>query len=283
MSNLIKPNYYVSLEDSKIIDHLQLLARKLQATSRTVLSEEETAARQDELNRVYGTRDQILKDAEEMAEATMQQAAADAQRLREETQADIRSWWEERRQSDEQEQEEAKSRGFEAGYQAGLEQARQSVREEYADSIQEAQTVLAQAYERKRQIIREAEPFLIELSTSIAEKIIQKQLSLSPDWILDLTRSQLARKRDKGIVTLCVAPKHFTFFKEAREEFEMVMDSQAELQIVPDATVSDEGCVIRTDFGSMDARIDTQLQQIKETLRQIALRSEAGTDHDELS
>jgi flagellar assembly protein FliH len=53
----------------------------------------------------------------------------------------------------------------------------------------------------------------------------------------------------------------------------MAIDSQAELQILPDSTVKDNGCVIRSAFGSIDARIDTQLQEIKRELIQLAHQS----------
>lgn len=57
----------------------------------------------------------------------------------------------------------------------------------------------------------------------------------------------------------------------AREELSLAVDSQAELQILPDSTVKDQGCVIRSSFGSIDARIDTQLAEIKKELVRIAL------------
>jgi flagellar assembly protein FliH len=53
------------------------------------------------------------------------------------------------------------------------------------------------------------------------------------------------------------------------------LDGQAELSIIPDYSVQDEGCVIRTPLGSVDAKIDTQLKEIKQVLLEIARGSEA--------
>jgi flagellar assembly protein FliH len=64
------------------------------------------------------------------------------------------------------------------------------------------------------------------------------------------------------------------YIQDARDELVLHVDSQAELQIIPDSSVTDMGCVVRSSFGSIDARIDTQLQEIKHALRQIALRNE---------
>jgi len=62
----------------------------------------------------------------------------------------------------------------------------------------------------------------------------------------------------------------------------MAIDSQAELQILPDSTVKDSGCVIRSAYGSIDARIDTQLSEIKRELISLSHRSneERGLQHE---
>ena len=51
-------------------------------------------------------------------------------------------------------------------------------------------------------------------------------------------------------------------------------------KLLPDATVSDHGCVIRSPFLSVDARIDTQLKEIKDALQLIAKRNESALDHE---
>ena len=56
----------------------------------------------------------------------------------------------------------------------------------------------------------------------------------------------------------------------------LAADSEAELQIVPDVTVDEGGCVVRTSFGSIDARIDTQLSELKAVLMEVATRAEEG-------
>jgi flagellar assembly protein FliH len=275
LSNLIKFDGYVALDDTKVVDSLQNLLRKARRESKPrVHSDEEAAARQQELDRMYEMKDKIMQDAEEFAEATVRRATEEADLLKSQACEEIESWWQERRENDEQTVSEARDQGHTLGYQEGILKADEVVRAEYRQMIEEARSVLEHSYRIKRQIIQEAEPFLIELSTAIAEKIIQHQLTVSPEWVAELARGVLARKREKGIVTLCVTPGHFSFFQEMREELLMSLDSQAELEIVPDATVTDYGCVIRSEYGSVDARIDTQLNEIKSVLLQLAAGNE---------
>ncbi|MNZ92836.1 flagellar assembly protein H [compost metagenome] len=196
--------------------------------------------------------------------------------------AQIEAWWNERRQQDEDLIEAVKSEGYNQGFEEGKTEAQNTLRAEIEAMMSEASAVLQQAYTEKERIVQEAEPFLVDLSCAIAEKVIDKQLDLEPEYTIELVKKSLSRKREQGILTLCVAPSQFAFVQAVREELSLVIDSQAELQILPDPTVQDKGCVIRSSYGSVDARIDTQLVEIKKELLRITQQTEdRGLSNDD--
>jgi flagellar assembly protein FliH len=273
LSKLIKSDYYIPLTELKQIETPIFQPVKIVDNS---VSDEEN----EEHHEIEMIKSQILNDAEEIAQQQINQAMADAQAIKDQALLDIEQWWQERRVEDEQYITEAQNNGYETGYQKGYGEAEEIIKSSYTEMIHESQTVLNQAYGLKQDIIQEAEPFLIELSCSIAEKIIQRQLNLEPTWVVEYTQGILARRREKGLISICVAPKQFAFMQDAKDEFMLHIDSQAELQILPDATVSDHGCVIRSPFLSVDARIDTQLKEIKDALQLIAKRNESALDHE---
>ncbi|MFC6227029.1 FliH/SctL family protein [Paenibacillus allorhizosphaerae] len=271
MSNVIKYFQYVTVEDSKIVEP--------PVSSSAVLFQEqseegEPSPGQQELDEIMQMREQILQDAQSFAEEQVRAALDEAAASKQQVQAEIEQWWHDRRLQDEQAALQAKEQGFREGYVEAQVQAERELREQYEGMLQEASQILEQAYILKQQIIQESEPFLIELSCSIAEKIVHRQLTLESEWVIDLIQNVLARRREKGIIALCVSPAHFSYIQDAREELLLHIDSQAELQIIPDASVHDHGCVVRSSYGSIDARIDTQLKEIKNALQQLALRSE---------
>jgi flagellar assembly protein FliH len=234
----------------------------------------------EEQSELEMTKARIIQDAEEIAQQQIDQAMKETDAINEKAQLEIEEWWQTRRNDDENYLTAARNTGYESGYQQGIVEAEEFIKASYAEMIQEARSVLDQAYRLKEQIIQEAEPFLIELSTAIAEKIIQRQLNIAPEWVIEYTQNILARRREKGLISICVAPKQFSFMQDAKDEFMLHIDSQAELQILPDATVSDHGCVIRSPFLSVDATIDTQLKEIKSALELIAKRNESALDHE---
>ncbi|MGG4395388.1 FliH/SctL family protein [Paenibacillus thiaminolyticus] len=281
MSNVIKSTQYVPLEQMRLIEavrrHQQQRTEEEAAAAPEPLTRETLLSQDEQLAEL---RQSILDDAQSFAEEHLRQATDEAERMKEEAQSQIEAWWEERRQQDEQLIESTRNESYETGYREGIERAEQEIKEAYERKIAEAEAVLRQAYQAKEQLIQEAEPFVVSLSCTVAEKIIQKQLSIEQEIVLELARKTLSRKRESGTITLCVSPEQFAYVHAAREELSLAVDSQAELQIIPDSSVNDGGCVVRSALGSIDARIDTQLTEIKKALMQVAMQHEEQSGHD---
>ncbi|MNB64175.1 flagellar assembly protein H [compost metagenome] len=281
MSKLIKHSQYVPVD---VLKRLEI------ARQHAGIQEEENLQSENHASAAFvdpayeateQSRRQILHDAKEFAEGQVRDASMEAERIIEAARAEAEEWWQSRRDQDENLVEAVKAEAFSKGYEEGLLDAEKEMREKLAIVMEEAQAVLTEAYKARDLIIQEAEPFLVELSCEIAEKIVEKQLTIEPAFTVELIKRNLARKREQGIISLCVAPSQFAFVNAAREELTLAIDSQAELQILPDSTVKDHGCVIRSSFGSVDARIDTQLQEIKKELIRVALDNEDHRNGEE--
>ncbi|RJE86750.1 flagellar assembly protein FliH [Paenibacillus sp. 1011MAR3C5] len=274
MSNLIKSSSVIPLDQLKELKW----ANPYQVPERMDLDMEPLAEPGPDEETV-ALRDQILADAEIFAENRLRDTAQECEKMLADAQAQIDVWWLEKREADELASAEARTSGYEQGFAEGKATSEAQLRESWESKIIEAADVLKHAYASREQIIQEAEPFLVQLSCAIAEKIIGQQLSLTPDVTIEMIRRSLSRRREQGVITLCVAPSQLTFVQAAREELHASIDSQAELQILPDSSVKDNGCVIRSAYGSIDARIDTQLSEIKRELISLAHQNDAERGH----
>lgn len=274
MSNLIKSSSVISVEQLKHLHWLNPYALE-------VPEEEQIHSEPKPDEELISLRDQILSDAQAFAEDRLREASQQSEQILQETEQQIEAWWLLKRSEDEAASEASRQQGYTLGYSEGAEQAEAELREQWEHKLAEASAILKGSYQMREQIIQEAEPFLVELSCAIAEKIIGQQLTAAPEMAIELIRKSLSRRRELGVITLCVAPGQLAFVQAAREELHYSIDSQAELQILPDSTVKDNGCVIRSAYGSIDARIDTQLAEIKKELIQLAHQSneERGQTH----
>lgn len=274
LSNVIKSSHYIPLDSKKIIEAATI--RRAQPAMPGAIDDAAAASHQaTELEQAVRDKiveqklDQWKEQARQEAEEILQQAREQASEMLENMEREISELRAAREAQLEEEltraMQEAQEQAYREGYAKGEEEAETVWREK----IEQAAAILQDAHALKQEIISEAEPFLLELSTQIAETIIGRQLTLEPEWVIEQVRSVLSRERLRGKITLCVSPEQFPYIREARDELLMVLDSQAELQILPDVSVKDNGCVVRTDLGSLDARIDSQLTEIKQALLQV--------------
>lgn len=216
----------------------------------------------------------ILRDAEEMAKRILAEAAELAEFQKNQSEAEFQSWMDEQRRLAADQIEQDRQLAIQQGHQLGLTEGKQQALNEEQQTIQTAKQILEHAFLEKKTIIAEAEPFLVGLSTQIAKKIIGEELAMAQEKKLELVGRYLRRSRVHGEIALYVNQADYYLFAEQRQQLSALLDGQAELQIFPDHTVKDEGCVIRTPLGSIDARIDTQLIEIKQALIEIARGSE---------
>ncbi|RUS46375.1 flagellar assembly protein FliH [Cohnella sp. AR92] len=276
MSNLIKSSHVISIEDLKRIEQLRLATKP-----RNISDSADDSEGISEVDvETQSMKDRILQDAQQVAEDMVTQAREEAEHIRSQAEQDADEWWQGRRQEDEQIAENARQQGYEEGFIQGSEQAERQMRERWEHTLQEAEAIVKQAYLAKESIIADAELFLVELSSRIAEKVIASKIEETPELTIQLISRALARRKEQGVITLCVAPSQFAFLQAAKDELALGIDSQAELQIIPDQTVGEGGCIIRTSFGSIDARIDTQLSAIRQELLRIAAHPAEERDSD---
>lgn len=112
---------------------------------------------------------------------------------------------------------------------------------------------------------------LVRLSVKVAEKIIGDELHTHPETIVSIVRECLSGIRNAQNLTLRVSSSD-------REEVLQQMDllyrevGLRNIQVVGDPSVSPGGCIVESERGIVDARLETQLRRLEEILMRIASR-----------
>jgi flagellar assembly protein FliH len=170
------------------------------------------------------------------------------------------------------EAEEAKRLGYEEGYL----QSQHAVEQEYAARLEAVEQLYLTAVEERKRYLADAEPMIVDLACAIARKIMQRETHIQPDWILNVVRAALEEVNDAGKIEVRVHPEDFDLIQANREGLRKEVPGQTELLVIPDRGVEAGGCVLHTSFGNIDARIDTQLEEVKKALQEVVV----SLDHD---
>jgi type III secretion protein L len=112
---------------------------------------------------------------------------------------------------------------------------------------------------------------LVRLSVKVAEKIIGDELRTHPETIVSIVRECLSGIRNGQNLTIRVSSVD-------REEVLRQVDllyrevGLRNIQVIGDPSVSPGGCIVESERGIVDARLETQLKRLEEILMRIASR-----------
>jgi flagellar assembly protein FliH len=154
-------------------------------------------------------------------------------------------------------QREAFRQGHEEGERAGEERAAAQYREAIAGLGRSA----LQAATLKSRLRQEAERELVELAFGIARRILRREVSVDPAAVVGLVRGCLDQYSRAEISRLQVHPQDFAAITEFFRQ-----NPTPQIELVADPKVSRGGAILQTARGVLDARFETQLEEIEKGL-----------------
>ena len=138
-------------------------------------------------------------------------------------------------------------------------------REGVERALAEFEDHLVDIREIRSNVLRDAERDLLKLSVRIAEKILGTELTTNKAAIGDIVSTALRNARQRETVTILVNPSDLETLNAVRGKLPPDPGVQF-LDFVADPAVAAGGCVIETEVGKIDARLETQLKVIESSL-----------------
>lgn len=154
-------------------------------------------------------------------------------------------------------QSEAFRQGHEEGERAGEERATA----QYREAIAGLGRCVLQVATLKPRLRAEAERDLVELAFAIARRILRREVSVDPTAVVGLIRGCLDQYSRAEISRLQVHPQDLPAVAEFFRQ-----NPAPQLEVVADPKVSRGGALFETTRGVLDARFETQLEEIEKGL-----------------
>jgi flagellar assembly protein FliH len=160
---------------------------------------------------------------------------------------------------------EARKRGYQDGWDDGYKKGS----EEVDRVIERVQTILDKTIERRNQIFVEVEQQIVDLILLIAKKVVKAISESQKEIVLNNINNALQKLKSKGDISIRVNLSDLDMATKHKDEFIKNFENIGNIKILEDTTVDTGGCVIETDFGSIDARISSQLTEIEEKILEL--------------
>ncbi len=179
-------------------------------------------------------KDETIREFEDLSEA-IERAEERARRIVEEAH---------------EEAEAIRSRAAEEGRREG--------REELVDLV-------ADVRRRYRTIQEEAEQDMLDLAFRIARRLVGREIDREPEVVEEMIADSLEHVRGKRQVVVHVHPDDLPHLEEQREALSRQLDGAA-IYFEGRADLERGGCLIETATERIDARLEMQLEQLREAI-----------------
>jgi len=144
---------------------------------------------------------------------------------------------------------------------------REQARQEGNDkSLAEWNAVLAQARHRADELAKGWEETMLRLSVRLAEKIIGEELKLHPETIVAIVREVLNGTRVGKHLTIQVNEGDAQQVRSRIDRLRESLGAATDVDIVASPSIRSGGCVVESELGIVDARLETQLKCLEEVL-----------------
>lgn len=164
----------------------------------------------------------------------------------------------------------AHAEGLAAGRREGMNQADLQISQVAVRSADEKLRTALPALQAAAHMLRQErdrwlaawDESAVRLSAAVAEKLIRSELSARPE----LARGMLAAALELAVgspqIRMRLHPVDHASLGVGAEDVVRALAGCGEVTLIADSTVAQGGCLIDTDHGQIDARIETQLERI---------------------
>lgn len=253
MSNVIKSNQVKSGEKVKL-DNSNFKLQKDQAE--TSHEKEEESEAKNIIIKAQKKADQIIAEAEKEAEEIKLEAEEEIENKKEKVLAEA--------------EEEGYQAGLKKGRESGREEGYDNVKQEFADLLEEVQEKVDVFQQKVSSREEDMKDELVELAIAISEKIVEQELSSNKEVLENMIKKKLKLLEEGETLKLRVHPGNLELVKEIKKDLIVTSGYIEEIKIVADDDINDNGVIIETDFGGLDATINTQLKKIKDELSEVS-------------
>ena len=151
----------------------------------------------------------------------------------------------------------------EEGAEKQLDAARQ---QGYAAGLAEWNQCLLAAWKARDEYIKRNETSLLQLAIQVARKIIGEELRLAPEQVVSIAREALRSAPHGRNLVLQVHPDDEAAVRGQLSRLQKSLAGSRQIEVTSNAAVARGGCLIESDFGIVDAQLETQLDVMSRAL-----------------
>jgi flagellar assembly protein FliH len=143
-------------------------------------------------------------------------------------------------------------------------QVEQKLRQEYEQKLIAARAPIAETVKdfaaQRDDYFARVEAEIVQLSLSIAAKILHREAQVDPMLVATLVRMAVEKMREDSSATVRVGAARGAAWKKYFASFA----NMGRVEVVEDPKLTDQDCILETELGSANFGLDTQLKEVEQ-------------------
>jgi flagellar assembly protein FliH len=193
---------------------------------------------------------ELLEDARQQRQAILANAEADAEEMR----------------------KLASQEGYEAGFAAGEEAAKQDAQVLMSEQMALAEKIVRQAQVRYETALHSLHTVVAGIVADALQTLLQRELMLAPAAIETMVRTMLESVEHASRVEVRVNPAEFEEAVAKNGHWLTEGLGDWHITVIPDTEIHAGGCMIQAPHGRVDGRLETRLELVQTMLNQLLER-----------
>jgi type III secretion protein L len=136
----------------------------------------------------------------------------------------------------------------------------------YQNGLAEWNQVLASAWKARDEYLAQNEPAALQLAVRVAGKLLGEELAASPEKIASIVCEALKATQRARTFVVQAHPADVPLLQERLARLRTVVGPAREIEVISSTALSRGDCVIESDIGIIDARLETQLELMEKAL-----------------
>jgi len=154
--------------------------------------------------------------------------------------------------------EAIRKQAFQEGFSEGESAGREQASAKFRDAVDSFGQAVRSLVEYKPTLRHATQRELVALAMAVAQRVLKREVTLDPATVLGVVRTCLEEFNTAEMNRLEVSPRDYDVVSGYFQDHPI-----QNLEIVADPAVSPGGAVFETSHGKLDARIETQLEEIE--------------------
>lgn len=159
-------------------------------------------------------------------------------------------------------QESAYQEAYSLGLEEGRKKAFEKVSSEIAERMSHLDGLLNGIKELKKEMTTFNESHLVQLVFHMASRLAKMELNGNNDALIQILRDAVGLSQDEENITVRVSSSQFEFLEELKKETGRELEFIKRIRFEPSEEISDGGCIVETNYGEVDARIEQRVEQL---------------------